>query len=317
MRCGADSTEDFYRIYKTNPISHCLNKKNGTHCMQNKKIMSFGEIVWDVFEDGASLGGAPLNFAYYCGAFGADVRLVSAVGRDRLGRECLSTLAKKGLDASCVQVLDGVPTGRVEVSVDSAGQPSYEICSPAAWDEVEATDEALFFAAKSDAIAFGTLAQRGEKSRKALFSLLRAASKKCLRVLDVNLRQNYYSKDLALRSLEFANVLKLNDSELPVLSEMFGIGGSEEDCARRIFEMFSLSYLILTRGERGYMVISDSAEVSADAVPAEVKDTVGAGDSFTATFVCRILEGAAPEDAAEDAAKMAAFVCSNRGALCL
>ena len=278
------------------------------------RIISFGEIVWDVFEDAKTLGGAPLNFARYCHAFGAETRLVSAVGDDECGREALGAMRNAGMYTGCVSVAEGRPTGRVLVGVNAEGQPCYDIAAPSAWDFIEASPEALAFAANADAIAFGSLAQRSEKSRASLSSIIRACPEKCLKVFDANLRQNYYTRDVIESSLELANVLKLNDEELPVLSGMFSLGACPAAAARELFRRFNLAYLVLTRGKDGHLVIGENLAIDAPAEKAEVVDTVGAGDAFTAAFVTKMLDCASPYEASEAASHAAAEAVSRKGA---
>ena len=278
------------------------------------KIISFGEIVWDVFESQKTLGGAPLNFAYFCGKFGADARILSAVGGDDLGAQTLDIMRKNRIKTDFVQTLEGAPTGKVIVEIKDAS-PSYEICSPAAWDNIAPCPDALKFAAGASAVYFGTLAQRSETSRQSLFKTIRATPKKCLKIFDANLRQNYFSKDILLRSMEAADILKLNDEELPVISKIFSIGGTQIERARAIFRMFNLSCVLLTCGKRGHIVISSDGEFSGKSKAVKIADTVGAGDSFTARFACEILSGKSAAEAADLAADTAAQVCSRRGAI--
>lgn len=209
-----------------------------------------------------------------------------------------------------VQVIEGEETGKVLVKIEN-NSPSYEICSPAAWDKIEATPQAIEFAARSNAIAFGTLAQRSEVSRQNLFKTIRATSKKCLKVFDANLRQNFYSKEIITSSLEIANILKINEEELPVISRMFSISGSKTECARKIFKMFNLNYLILTCGADGHSIIAEEKEITGKSKAEKIVDTVGAGDAFTARFVCEILNGKTAEEAAQAAAESAASACAK------
>lgn len=276
-----------------------------------KKILSFGEIVWDIFDDKKVLGGAPFNFARFSRKFGADARILSAVGNDENGKEALDFMERGGMPSDLVSILDKEETGKVLVKIEN-GAPSYEICSPAAWDKIESTQKSIEFAAQAGAIAFGTLAQRSDASRQSLFKTIRATSKKCLKVFDANLRQNFYSKEIITSSLEIANILKINDEELPVISKMFSISGSRTECARKIFKMFNLNYLILTLGAGGHAIIAEENEITGKSKAEEIVDTVGAGDAFLARFVCEILSGKTAEVASEAAAESAALVCAKK-----
>lgn len=275
-----------------------------------KKILSFGEIVWDIFENKKILGGAPFNFARFSRKFGADAYILSAVGKDENGAEVFNFMAHEGMPSDFVQELEGEETGKVLVKIEN-NAPSYEICSPAAWDKIEITPQAVEFAARSNAIAFGTLAQRSDVSRQNLFKIIRSSSKKCLKVFDANLRQNFYSKEIITSSLEIANILKINEEELPVISQMFSICGSQTECARKIFKMFNLNYLVLTRGADGHMIVCEDREIAGKSKAEKIVDTVGAGDAFTARFVSEILNGKTAEEAADAAAISAAKVCAK------
>lgn len=275
-----------------------------------KKILSFGEIVWDIFENKKVLGGAPFNFARFAKKFGADAHILSAIGKDENGKDVIKFMSENDIPYDLVSRLGNLETGKVIVKIKDDA-PSYEICSPSAWDNIEATPKAIEFAANANAIAFGTLAQRGDVSRQNLFKIIRSTSKKCLKVFDVNLRQNFFSKEIVTSSLEVANILKINDEELPVISQMYSISGSQIECARALFNMFNLSFLLLTCGKDGHIVIADGKEIIGKSKVKKIVDTVGAGDAFTARFVVEILNGKSAEDASEDAALTASLVCAK------
>lgn len=282
------------------------------------KIASFGEIVWDCFGDSKTLGGAPLNFAYFCAKFGCDSAIISAVGNDGLGRAALAKIAEIRLDARAVAVLPDLPTGIVDVSEGSDGLPAYNIRRPAAWDEIGLSEAAAEIAAGCGAFCFGTLAQRSETSRKTLFALLETLKPSCLKVFDANLRQNYFDAKILAESLEYADMLKLNDSELPVVHGLLFRRKCAElrEMAEEIAEKFSLKFLACTLGAEGHIVFSRGEEPARGLPePVEVADTVGAGDAFTAGFVSAILDGDCAAGAAKRAAKSAAYACSRRGAI--
>lgn len=283
--------------------------------MKPKEIVSFGEIVWDVFGDKSTLGGAPLNFAYYCIKNGSDARIISAVGGDSLGQSTLAQMKRLSIPSDFVGILDGYPTGKVNVSIDADGLASYEICSPSAWDFIEASPQARGFLRGADAFVFGSLAQRSEFSRATLHSLIALLPDSCVKLFDVNLRQNFYSVEVLEKSMRLSNIVKLNDDELALISKIFGISGGEKARAERIFELFNLDYLVLTLGARGHAIFSSDGVLERGAEPAKVVDTVGAGDSFTATFLSLLLDSKSLAEASDAAAKMAAKVCSQKGAL--
>ncbi len=281
-----------------------------------KKIVSFGEIVWDVFNDGRVLGGAPLNFAYYCSKLGAEARIIGAVGRDAEGMGALETILLQGMSTELVSA-NIKPTGEVRVLLDDSNNPQFEITRNRAWDFIEYEERAGAYAAAADVFYFGTLAQRSDTSRNTLGRLLDRCSPDCLKVLDVNLRLKHYSKEVLDFSLTRADVVKMNETELSKICDLFRYSGDTLVRAKFLFEAFNLKYLILTRGGDGYTVFERGGMFMGKARRVEIVDTVGAGDSFLAGFTVSLLNGKSPETAAEDGAKLATEVCGRRGAFCL
>jgi len=278
-----------------------------------KKIVSFGEIVWDVFIDGKVIGGAPLNFAYYCKRLGCDSKIISAVGRDSDGIGALETAAFYGISTDLIAA-NARPTGEVKVQLDPDGSAQYEIVKDCAWDFIEYTDAAAEAASQADAFAFGTLAQRSQTSRNTLEKLLDKCGEKTLKVIDVNLRQRYYNKEIMDFSLNRADVVKMNEAELKRICDLFRYNGDTLMRAKFIFDAFDLQYLLLTRGAEGYTIFERGGMFIGRAKPAKTVDTVGAGDAFFAAFVSSILNGEDSEIAAEKGAELAALVCMHRGA---
>lgn len=273
------------------------------------RVFALGEVLWDLLPSGAVLGGAPANFACHARALGAETTLVSRVGEDELGSEILRRLEAKELPVPFIQVDAQRPTGTVSVELAADGQPHYIIHEGVAWDAVEATDAALAAVQRADAVCFGSLAQRAPVSRAAIQQMVAASPAGALRVFDINLRQSFYSRELIEQSLTLANVLKLNDAELPVLEEMFSLCGIEALALR-----FGLRAVALTRGGSGSVLWADGVRSEHPGVATMVKDTIGAGDSFTAAVVLGLLAGR-PLDAINQLAnEVAAFVCSQSGA---
>lgn len=273
-------------------------------------ILGIGEIVWDCLPGGRKLGGAPVNFAYHAMQLGADSYPVSAVGSDPLGDETLETCKGYGLDTRFIQV-NPHPTSRVLVTLDPSGVPSYEIVENVAWDELDATPEAMALAARADAVCWGCLAQRSAKSRSAIEKLLSAVPAGGMKVFDINLRQHYYSKAIIETSLEQATVLKLNEDELPVVLALLGASDILELMSR-----YHLSFLVFTCGAAFSEVYGPQGLLSHIETPrVEVADTVGAGDCFTAAFVASILNGETPVAAHEKAVKLSAWLCTLHGAI--
>ena len=280
-------------------------------------VVGLGEILWDVFPDGPRFGGAPANFACSVAELRGDgmhVHIASGVGRDDLGRRAIELLRARGVDTNCVSSVDR-PTGQVLVELDVAGQASYEFASDAAWDNVAWSNELHQLAARADAVCFGTLGQRSDLSRQTIQGFLRATRPDCLRILDVNLRTPFWNKEILLQSLELANVLKLNDTELAVLADMLGWKRADDELLEQLVDRYSLQLMALTRGADGAVIRSASGQQSDLAgQPAAVVDTVGAGDSYTAALAIGMLSSLPLDTINAWGIRVAAFVCSQPGA---
>jgi len=283
----------------------------------SRSIVALGEILWDLFPSGARFGGAPANFASSAAELAGDschVSLVSGVGRDELGQQAIAALQAHGVDTSCVATLDR-PTGTVDVTLDAGGSASYVFAIDTAWDAVAWTDDLGRLAAGADAVCFGTLGQRAETSRGTILRFVRSVPSTCLRVLDINYRPPFWSDRVVLESLALADVLKLNDAELPILAQIVGIHGGDEELLRQLIDRYRLRLVALTRGAAGALLLDASGACSDLAAPTtKVIDTVGAGDSFTAALVIGLLSGL-PLDAMNAwGNRVAAYVASQAGA---
>mgnify|MGYP000873581710 CR=1 FL=1 len=268
------------------------------------EIISFGEVLFDMFEEGAHLGGAPLNLAVHLRRLGARVQLISAVGRDELGDKAIGRIKQEGLSTASIARVPQ-PTGTVTVTLDRAKVPSYRFLSDCAYDFIPEPETLL---ETPDLFCFGTLAQRGEASRNTLASLIRKMN--CRIFCDVNLRQNFYSREILEQSLDAADLVKLNEEELATIASLFGI---VPDCAA-LAERFRLETIILTLGPKGCEIHQGGRSFSSPAHPAEIVSTVGAGDAFSAGFLSSMLAGDAMETAATKANRLAAEVASIPGA---
>jgi fructokinase len=280
-------------------------------------VVALGEILWDVFPDGPKFGGAAANFACTTAelaAGAADIYIVGAVGPDPLGREAVELLASHGVDTAYVQLAD-YPTGRVNVTLDHAGKPTFEIAENTAWDHVAWSNELNQLAQRADAICFGTLAQRSSTSRDTIRRFLQATRPECLRILDINLRPPFWTEEVVRESLELANVLKLNDTELPVLAGMLNLSGSSDEQLTSLLGHFNLRMVAFTRGADGATLLSSSGERSElPAEPVKIVDTVGAGDAYTAALAIGLLNGVPLAEINASGNRVAAFVCSQAGA---
>ena len=216
-------------------------------------VVGLGEALWDVLPTGKHVGGAPLNFAYIASLLGEAALIASRIGNGSLGIELQAELAGRNLDTSTIQIDSKLPTGTAEVRLRS-GQPEFEIRQPAAWDALEWSPKWREIAAKSDAVCFGTLAQRAPKSRETIQNFLENTRPECLRVFDINLRRPFYDREVVAASLHLATILKLNDLELPQIAALLGVkGDSTEELMRELVDRFSLKMVLVTCGEHGAM----------------------------------------------------------------
>ena len=282
------------------------------HAM-DQYIVGIGEVLWDCFDDHRTLGGAPFNFSFHIHQFGFRSLAISAIGDAPLGREIEQVCHLKGLDYLFPRL--PYPTGEVRVQMDDKGVPSYTICEDRAWDHIPFLPSMQTIAQQTQAVCFGSLAQRNADSRASIYAFLDAMPTDALRIFDINLRLDYYSREIINSSLQRANVLKLNNDELHILQQMYHFADmSKEDACRHLLQTYNLRYLILTCGEDGSYVFTRDAMSFLPTPKVEVVDTVGAGDSFTAAFIASILRDKALEEAHRIAVDVSAYVCTQAGA---
>ena len=277
--------------------------------------MGIGELLWDVFLEGKQLGGAPANFAYHASQFGFDSFAVSAIGTDKPGEEMEELLRQKKVKTLLNRVK--FPTGTVLVKVDAKGIPNYEIKRDVAWDNICFSEELKHLALQTSAVCFGSLAQRSEVSRLTIKRFLDSMPEmNTYKIFDINLRQNFYNKEIIEESLNKSNILKMNDEELVILAQMFGYSSEkiENNCINLLND-YNLKMLILTCGTKGSYVFSNDRISFLETPKVEVVDTVGAGDSFTAAFCASILEGKSINTSHKKAVEVSAFVCTRPGAM--
>lgn len=282
--------------------------------MKNK-VAGIGELLWDVLPEAEKLGGAPINFAYHVSALGAEAVAISTIGSDRRGEKAIKELQSRGVNTAYISVSDQFDTGYVTARVDSKGVASYEFPDDVAWDHLAINSAAQQCAAELKAICFGTLAQRSDSARSAIQRYLGTTSEKTIKVYDLNLRQNFYSRDIIETSLKICTVLKLNDDELGLISSLFLLDGSEYEQIEALLTHFDLELAILTKGSNGSVLITREDISRHQGFAAEVVDTIGAGDSFTAAVVTGLLCNKPLAEINEKANRLAAYVCSQPGAM--
>ena len=284
--------------------------------MKTDIIVGLGEALWDVLPEGKKLGGAPSNFAYHTRQFGYNSVAVSAVGKDKLGDETLAALDGKGL--CYVMPRTPYPTGTVQVALDENGVPTYDIRENVAWDNIPFTLEIEELAHKCRAVCFGSLAQRNIVSRTTIGKFLDTMpdGDGRLKIFDINLRQNFYTKDVLMESLKRCNVLKINDEELVLIGRMFDYPGLDmSNKCWLILGKYNLDMLVLTCGVNGSYVFTPGNVSFQETPRVDVADTVGAGDSFTAAFCSGVLAGMDVADAHRLAVETSAYVCTQSGAM--
>ena len=277
-------------------------------------IVGLGEALWDMLPEGKKIGGAPANFAYHAAQFGMDTMAVSALGDDDLGNEIAQKFAEKKLNVLMPRV--PFPTGTVQVSLDAQGVPTYDIKEGVAWDNIPFTPELEEVARNCRAVCWGSLAQRNEVSRNTIHRFLDATPKDCLKIFDINLRQNFYNEELLLESFKRCDILKINDEELVTIGRLFGYPGLDmTNKCWLILGKYNLDALVLTCGVNGSYVFTPGAMSFLETPKVEVADTVGAGDSFTGSFCAAYLSGIPVSEAHRLAVETSAFVCTQNGAM--
>lgn len=270
------------------------------------KILSIGEILWDIFPDKKILGGAPANFVFHARQFGSDATLFTALGNDQQGVELEEIAIKAGIIMQSSRVSH--PTGIADIFLNNEQVPTYKLNDNCAWDHIPLTNKLKKFAEKADLIVFGTIAQRNIESRNTIQEALKLAKSSSKILFDINLRLDFYSKEIIEESLNAANYLKLNDEEESVLQKLFNKN------IEQIISDFNLELAILTLGAKGSKIITSNSMSECPAAKCKIADTVGAGDSFTAFFIINYMKGMSILESQKKASKVAAYVCAHNGA---
>ena len=269
-------------------------------------IISIGEILWDIFPDKKILGGAPANFVFHARQFGSDATLFTALGNDQQGIELEENAVKAGIIMQSSIVSH--PTGIADIFLNNEQVPTYKLNENCAWDHIPLTNKLKKFAEKADLIVFGTIAQRNIESRNTIQEALKLSKSSSKKLFDINLRLDFYSKEIIEESLNAANYLKLNDEEESVLQNLFNKN------IKQIISDFNLELAILTLGPKGSKIITSNSMSECPAAKCKIVDTVGAGDSFTAFFIINYLKGMSISESQKKASKVAAYVCAHNGA---
>jgi len=279
-------------------------------------VVGIGELLWDLLPGGKQLGGAPSNFAYISSLLGSRAAVVSRVGNDDLGREALARVKALGLDASCIQLDEHHPTGTVHVSVDPQGLPEFKIVRDVAWDHIEWNAAVQQLATRADVVCFGSLAQRQEPSRSTIHRFLRATRESCLRIFDVNLRQNFYDAVTLKTGFALATVVKLNEDELPIVLQTCGLPTSSDESAdaELLLQHYGMELVCVTRGQKGSLLMNKERFSEHPGFRVRVADTVGAGDAFTAALAYHYRLGHSLDAINAAANRVGSWVASQPGA---
>lgn len=278
-------------------------------------IAGIGKILWDMLPDGKQLGGAPANFAYHAKALGLeniDSYIFSAVGNDPLGNEIQNHLADLGINHNYLHINNTLKTGIVSVTLDKQGFPDYNIKQNVAWDFIPKVPDS--FRQSIDVVCFGTLAQRSPVSRKSITEFLSDLPTTTLKIFDINLRQSFFSQEIIESSLKLANIFKLNEDELNIISNLLSISGNEEQQLKTICQRYNIKLSILTKGDSGSILFTKNKISSHPGFKVESKDTVGAGDAFTAAIAIGLLKGFELDTMNDCANQIASYVCKANGA---
>ena len=278
-------------------------------------VVGVGEILWDLLPQGPVLGGAPANFASHARRLGARAALISAVGGDPLGERATDSLELQGIDHSAVATVSAHPSGTVHVDLGRDGEPAYRITENVAWDFIPNTPAALVLASAADAICYGTLALRGAVSRATILAVIDAAAPACIRVFDVNLRPPWVEPDVIATLLQRSDVVKVNDAELEVLTELLDLEGEEEERVEQLAARYPIRVVAVTKGAAGCRLFARGRHVVHPGFPAgEIVDTVGAGDAFSAALALGVWKDLPLSLIAETSNRVARDVCRQSGA---
>ncbi|MDD3903426.1 MAG: PfkB family carbohydrate kinase [Sphaerochaeta sp.] len=281
------------------------------------RLLSFGEVLWDVFPQHQTLGGAPLNVACHFSRLGGDAFLASSLGMDSLGEEARKQIALLAVDARFLLEDPQLPTGRADILL-SEGIPSYEFNTPCAWDRICYEKEMMNELVKQqfDVFCFGTLAQRSLENRNTLDSILKTMHFSNI-FFDVNLRKSFFTKETLQFGLTWCTILKMNNEEVPVLASLLGYDADFEQDAimQKIGETYGIDLILVTEGKKGLHCYRGRAILFQAPRPVVVVDTVGAGDSISAGFLYAYLLDMLLSDCLQFAVDLADYVISHQGAI--
>jgi fructokinase len=273
--------------------------------------VSFGEILWDNLPSGSRPGGAPMNVAYHLQKMGLPAALISRTGSDKKGQALRQVLIDNGLTTAFIQEDQLYPTGVVDAHIQPNNEVLYDIIQPVAWDFIDVREGHHELAAYARFFICGSLSARNSVSCHTLFSLIEAAA---FTVVDINLRPPHFNKEMISRLLESADLLKLNEHELTLISSWFKELADEEDQVKLLQDRFSISTIVVTKGGEGALVCKDNEILRHKGFSIKLADTVGSGDAFLAGYLFQISRGTVPKECLRFANAMGAYIASREGA---
>ena len=278
----------------------------------NKNIVCFGEVLWDMLPTGTVPGGAPMNVAIRAQSFGLNAAIISRIGNDELGQNLKKYLKERGVETTLLQTDEKISTGKVNVTLDSNGVASYEIKYPSAWDKIELTESVIEKVKNADAFVFGSLSCRDEISRKTLLSLLNYAK---FKIFDVNLRPAFFDISLIEKLMRSSDLVKMNDEELVILAKNFGSNSNKiTENIQFLSEKLQLNSICITKGEKGAVLFANKNFYSNKGIKVDVADTVGAGDSFLAALIFKLLSNTNHQETLNFACAVGSVVATKTGA---
>jgi fructokinase len=275
-----------------------------------KKIVCFGEILWDILPSGALPGGAPMNVAYHLRKLGLHPDIVTRVGIDDRGKKLIELLSKNGITPVHIQLDLNIPTGIVNAVANEHGEMIYDIVAPAAWDFIELDDVTVELVKEASHFVFGSLVNRRITSRNTLFALLETAQQK---VLDINLRPPHFDRRLVEDLLSRADMVKMNISELELITGWFASYKNITERIGIIQDRFRIPGIIVTMGGEGAMVNIEGKLYRHPGYVVNVADTIGSGDAFLAAFLFKQLSKNGPAESLAFASALGALVASKTG----
>jgi len=274
-------------------------------------VVTFGEVLWDILPSGTVPGGAPMNVAFHLRQLGQNSTIITRIGNDEMGLSLKKYFSDLGVDTHYFQVDNQYETGKVFAKLMPGNEVNYNIVSPSAWDFISSDEQLIDLVKQSGYFVYGSLASRSAMSKKTLFQLLENAS---VKILDLNLRKPHYDKQILEELIQTATILKLNESELELITGWFSNYSGIEERVKVIADRFGIEHIVVTLGGDGAYMWMNNQSWWHKGYKVKVEDTIGSGDAFLAGLIHQIIKKEAPNDMLDFACKIGAFVATQKGA---